>query len=225
MSGFKSLLKKSRLAISIRKNLMMNIFKRNKIKNNGLGNKIIKNNAIILSTKITFIGHNNTIMIGDNCHISDFNIFIQGNNNRVEILNDCVLKGSEFWFEDNFNVIKVGKGSTFEIKTQLACIEGCSITIGDDCMFSSNIAVCTGDSHSIINMLGKRINPSMDINIGNKVWVGSCVKIMKGANIPNHTIIGTGSLVNKKFEKEQTIIAGFPAKVIKENIDWNRKRL
>ena len=44
--------------------------------------------------------------------------------------------------------------------------------------------------------------------------------ILKGVNLPNGTIVGTCSLVNKKFEKENTLIAGTPARIIKENVAW-----
>jgi len=127
--------------------------------------------------------------------------------------------------EDNGNIIEIGAGTTIEPNTQISSIEGCSIIIGEDCMFSSNIAITSGDSHSIIDMEGKRINFSKDIFIGDHVWVGNRVMIMKDTNIPSHTIIGAGSLVNKKFEFQYTALAGIPAKVIKENVDWKRERI
>jgi serine acetyltransferase len=48
---------------------------------------------------------------------------------------------------------------------------------------------------------------------------------MKGTSIPCNTIIGAGAIVNKQFEHENTVIAGIPARVIKENVDWLRERI
>ncbi len=49
-----------------------------------------------------------------------------------------------------------------------------------------------------------------------------CCTFLKGSNIPNNTIIGTGSLLSKKFVDENTIIAGIPAKVVKRGVGWDR---
>jgi len=38
--------------------------------------------------------------------------------------------------------------------------------------------------------------------------------------IPDNTIVGAGSIVVGKFNKTNTIIAGVPAKIVKENIVW-----
>ena len=56
--------------------------------------------------------------------------------------------------------------------------------------------------------------------IGNHCWIGSRVEMCKNAILPNNTIVGACSLVSKKFINEYTIIAGNPAKIIKENVDW-----
>ena len=61
------------------------------------------------------------------------------------------------------------------------------------------------------------------IIIGNHVWVGHAVKILKSSMINDDSVIGSSSLVNKKFENGNVIIAGFPAKVIRNEITWNRK--
>lgn len=68
--------------------------------------------------------------------------------------------------------------------------------------------------------MGNRINISKDITIGEHVWIGANVSILKGCKIPNNSVIGTGAIVTKKFEKEGICIAGNPAKVVKEEINW-----
>lgn len=55
--------------------------------------------------------------------------------------------------------------------------------------------------------------------IGDNVYIGPGAKIYGSINIANNTAIGANAVVNKSFLKENTAIAGIPAKVISENID------
>lgn len=54
--------------------------------------------------------------------------------------------------------------------------------------------------------------------IGSNVYIGPGAIIFGDISIPNNTLIGANSTVNKSFVEENTMIAGSPAKVIK-NID------
>ncbi|MBR6364338.1 MAG: acyltransferase [Alphaproteobacteria bacterium] len=95
------------------------------------------------------------------------------------------------------------------------------IEIGDDCLFSWGISIRTGDHHTILQQGSHTIlNKNKNIKIGDRVWVGSDVLILKGAEIPNDTVIGARSIVTKKFQETNTILAGTPAKVVKHNIEW-----
>ena len=110
-------------------------------------------------------------------------------------------------------------------KTHLAAIEGTKITIGKDCLFSSDIHFRTGDSHSVLDMEGRRINASEDIVVGEHVWVGTKVTCLKGAVIPPHSIVGACALVTGKFTRPNCVLAGVPAKVVKEQVDWSIARV
>ncbi|WP_282042555.1 serine O-acetyltransferase [Winogradskyella flava] len=50
--------------------------------------------------------------------------------------------------------------------------------------------------------------------LGDNVYIAPGAKIFGNIRIPNNTAIGANAVVNKSFEKEHTIIAGIPAKVI-----------
>lgn len=71
----------------------------------------------------------------------------------------------------------------------------------------------------------ENLNPNADIEIGNHVWIAQGVSILKGAKIPSNCIVGAKSLVNKKFEEVNCIIAGIPAKIIKRGVNWDRRGL
>jgi serine O-acetyltransferase len=52
--------------------------------------------------------------------------------------------------------------------------------------------------------------------LGNNIYIAPGVKIFGPISIPDNTAFGANSVVNKSFVKENTLIAGIPAKVIKE---------
>ena len=110
-------------------------------------------------------------------------------------------------------------------KIHLACTESKTIKVDNDCLFSSEIVFRTGDSHSLVDMEGNRVNPAADIEICDHVWMGYRVLINKGVFVAPDNMIGTGAIVTKRFEESNTVIAGVPAKVIKKDTNWLSKRI
>lgn len=91
-------------------------------------------------------------------------------------------------------------------------------------MLSSNIVFRSSDGHVIYDLESKKIiNKPKPINIQDHVWIGASVIILKGSTVCKNSIIGTASLVTKSFSEENIIIAGNPAKKVKENINWDRR--
>ena len=132
--------------------------------------------------------------------------------------------GGEFWIEDDNNAIIIGKHTNLTGKCQLACIEGCRIEIGDECLLSSDIVIRTGDSHTITDLDGTRINPSCDVHIGRHVWLGHRVVVNKGVTIADNSVVGANAVVTRSEEREHIILAGCPARVVRQDIDWDSER-
>lgn len=162
--------------------------------------------------------------VGDDVSLRRCSFRFLGSNNHVEIHSTAKLQDMTFWMEGDGNRIVIGKGTTTHGKIQLAACEGTSIMIGKDCMFSHDIYVRTTDSHPIYNKDGLRINPAEDIHIGDHVWIGMQSLILKGVVIPDGSVVGARSLVNKSFDVDEAIYAGQPAKLVKENMRWERER-
>lgn len=135
-----------------------------------------------------------------------------------------IIEG-DFWIEDDGNEITIGENTSIYGNTHLACIEGTKITIGNNCLFSSEIVFRTGDSHSILNLKGERINQSKNITIKDHVWIGNGVAVNKGVVIAENTIVGTKSVVTKAFDDQNVSIAGNPARIIKKNVNWDIDRI
>lgn len=98
------------------------------------------------------------------------------------------------------------------------------LSIGKRALIGRNVAIRTSDGHALYNLdEDLPYNEPQDVIIGDDVWLAQNVTILKGAEIPSNTAVGACSLVNKKFEEEDCIIAGNPAKIIKKDIRWTHK--
>lgn len=58
------------------------------------------------------------------------------------------------------------------------------------------------------------------IHIGNHVWVGAYASIMKNVYIADDCIVGWGSVVSGKFDTSNCVLAGNPAKLVRQGITW-----
>lgn len=220
--GLKTKIKNNKIIVSLIR-FERKIFGVNKIK--GRKGNTLKIEGLMKGVKANINGTGNQVIIKKPRINEGFNLFINGNKNVVRIEENCVLKNLSVWIEDDNNEIFIGKNTLICGETKLSCIEGCKIRIGENCMFSSGIEFRTGDSHSILDAERKRINPSKDVNISNHVWIGEGVTVLKGVTIEEDSIVGTKSVVTKPFTKRGVIIAGNPAKVVKEGIGWSYKRV
>lgn len=181
--------------------------------------------GILRNTYCDNRGLDNTIAIDAGASLINCRILFKGNHNKLFIHCGTHLKNVTFWFEGNGNSIDVGgENVTMEGNVDIDACEGHSIIIGDDCMFSHGISVRTTDSHSIIDARGKRINPAKNISIGRHVWIGMDCLILKGTVIPENSIVGARSMVTSSLKATVgSLLAGSPARVIKNNVSWNRK--
>jgi len=204
-----------------------NLFNKPKRNINGTKNAIFYKNAILSSVLFDISGNENTIEILDDCILKNVVFYIRGNGHRILIKSGCRFnRGGSIWFEDNDCSLSIGENSTFE-DVHLAITEPNSkMTIGRDCMFAYDIDVRTGDSHSIISIdSNERINYAEDISIGDHVWVAAHCTLLKGSTIPDDSVVATGSVVTKQYTSKGIIIAGNPAKKVKNGITWSRERI
>ena len=98
-----------------------------------------------------------------------------------------------------------------------------SIIFKNDVLTSWNCQFLDSDTHKIFNSLTKiQYVTTKPIIIGSHTWVGNHVLFNKGAIVTNDTIIASNSFVNKDFSFSESfcLLAGSPAKVVKNNISW-----
>lgn len=100
----------------------------------------------------------------------------------------------------------------------LVAAKGGKITMGD-CGLADTVIYNT-DYHPIYDYEGHRINPNKDVVIEDNVWVGRKTTVLKGVRLGNGSILGFGCIVSKDVPPH-CIVAGQPAKVVKENVVWS----
>lgn len=198
----------------------------NKSKIRGESNKIYGlNQSFLMKSRIRISGKGNSISIGKMSFLDNCSFYISGNNNNIVIGDNVRAIQGDFYIEDDNNNLIIDDSTAICGFTHIAVTEGKTVKIGKDCMFSSDVTIRTGDSHSIISSDGLRINHAEDIFIGNHVWLGNKTTILKGSKIQSNSIVGTGSIVTKAFEDENVILVGNPAKAVREDMNWIKERI
>lgn len=191
----------------------------------GKNNRVINNGGVKVGSRIQITGIGNRVVLEKGSMLLNSLIRITGNNNELVLRANSYISGAELFVENNQCVLTIGQRTFVGHHTHFACTEdGSKLIVGDDGMISSYVQIRTGDSHSILDMDGKRINPAQSVNIGNHCWLGEGSKVMKGVTLDGDDIVSTGAIVTKCFGRN-VLLGGIPAKIIKENVTWDSKRL
>ena len=155
-------------------------------------------------------------------------------NHKVHVdKNGTLIIGSSVTAHDG--IIYIGHNSAVKIGSRSEISDSdirshnrTLILIGEDCLFSYKQMIYSSDGHAIFEVLDdngghKRLNdPNNDtVKIGNHIWIGYRCHIITGADIGDGSIVGAGSLVNRKFPNN-CILAGVPARLIKKNRAWSK---
>lgn len=192
------------------------------------GNIFERHNVFMRGLRLAFYGRDNEVILGGikpsaltNCHIE-----IHGSHHKVMIESGVGAKDLTIYCADTNCLVHIKEDTQISGKTELAVMEGTKIEVGKDGLFSANITLRAGDSHSVIDATtGERINHSKDIIVGDHVWIGNTVIVTKGTVIGDHSVVATGSVVTGKTFPANSAIGGNPAKVIKEGVSWLAKKI
>lgn len=140
---------------------------------------------------------------------------------------DCCFFGHNAWVEciEDYRRIQtfvpklsIGNNFSMQKNCHIGCIE--RIEIGDDVLLGSKVYI-TDHFHGEITREALSLPPierplsSKPIKIGNNVWIGDNVCIMPGVTLGDNVIVGANAVVTHSFP-DNTVIAGVPAKVIRE---------
>ncbi len=124
-----------------------------------------------------------------------------------------IYSGSRIHIFENSTLI-LGEGY-INNDLKLGCYK--RIEIGYDVRISENVTIRDSDNHNIFSSTHVKSSP---IKIGNHVWIGMNSTILKGVTIGDGAIVAAGAVVSKDVPAK-CLVGGVPAKVIKQNVEWN----
>lgn len=197
---------------------------RNKIVIKGKS-KVVIGAAMLKQVRIRVDGEDNLIEIGNLTRMNRVEIFVKGSNNVIRIGENNGFEESSLWIEDDNNLIQIGEHNRFFRNSHLAALEGTAIRIGSDGLFAPGVEMRTSDSHSILNMGGIRLNKAKDISVGNHVWAAVGTVFLKGAVVPDNSIVGMHSMVNKLLDEKNCLYVGNPVRKVKSGVTWVPERV
>jgi acetyltransferase-like isoleucine patch superfamily enzyme len=117
--------------------------------------------------------------------------------------------------KDNAN-LKIGESTYFTSDMHIEVMN--SLEIGKECAISWGVTIIDDDHHQLVDGQSKMKTHSTVI-IKDHVWIGCNAIILKGTEIGNNCVVSAGSIVKGVFP-DNVLLAGNPAKVIKQNINW-----
>lgn len=162
-------------------------------------------NLKMLGIPFIFNSKNATLILGDNCIIkSSFWSNLVGLYSRTIIVTRT--KDAKIVIGDNVGI----SGATIYARKE--------IIIGDNTNIGGNVKILDNDFHPI--EVEARIKDEKNkigtapIKIGKNCFIGCNALILKGTELGDNCVVGAGAVVCGKF-KENSVIAGNPAKVIR----------
>jgi len=100
-----------------------------------------------------------------------------------------------------------------------------SVVVGNDVLMASKVYISDhdhgtygGDGFPVslpAELQSEKLLLVSPVHIGNNVWLGEGVSVLKGVTIGDNSIIGAASVVNKSIPPD-SIAVGIPAKVVKQ---------
>ena len=96
-----------------------------------------------------------------------------------------------------------------------------SISIGNNVLIGQHVTIRDTDGHKIFSDKEEHYDLSKPVVIKDHVWIAINATILKGVTIGENSVVAAGALVTKDVPPN-CLVAGVPARVIKENIVWKQ---
>ncbi len=112
------------------------------------------------------------------------------------------------------SVITVGAHT--QMNNNVSIVAMGKISIGEHCLIGDMTSIIDCDFHEIEpDKRGDGVGPIEPVSIGNNVWIGSRVLILRGVAIGDNSVIGAGSIVTKSIPSN-SLAVGAPARVVRK---------
>lgn len=140
-----------------------------------------------------------------------------GSNVRIGVVSSPKFWSSECYIEARSEAAKVDIGQGTWMNNNFSAIaDGSLISIGQNCLIGHDVFIIDSDFHPLDpdqRHTGEK-SISQPVYIGNNVFIGSRVTILKNSRISDGCVVAAGAVVSGTFPA-RSIIAGNPAKLIR----------
>lgn len=185
-------------------------------KNEGKGSPVCAKFGYFDIDKSATLNVNNKLMFGctDIKHDKRKTLLKMSKNAELLIQEKLqIFSGSVISIAENAR-LELGGNGFINHECHIDCFN--SIRVGKGTIIAKGVYIRDSDNHALEY---KSYIKSLPIDIGEHCWIGMRATILKGVHIGNGAVVAAGSMVTKDVP-ERCLVAGVPAKVIKENISW-----
>ena len=109
--------------------------------------------------------------------------------------------------------LEIGESTFINYGTSISATE--HVKIGRDCNIGTYCIIMDNDFHRLEPERRNEKPDSAPITIGDNVWLGGRVTVLKGVTIGDGSVIGAGSIVTKDVPA-RSLAVGSPAKVVRQ---------
>ena len=123
--------------------------------------------------------------------------------------------------EEKGALLKIGEHFHVTGDTTIVCKK--SVSFGKDCLLSWDVMVMDTDFHHIYGNC-EEVNKPRSIAVGNHVWIGMGVTILKGVKICDDVVVSANSSITKNLDESHCVYGGVGrgVEILKRDIDWKR---
>lgn len=175
----------------------------------------LKGTAVNLaSTASICLGSGKVILNDSWCKANPFKTLLsmRDNSSLVVLGSLSIYSNADISVNDNA-VLEIGSGF-INHGARIHAFD--RITIGNGVFIGDDVAIRDSDGHNIV---GSNKQMTMPIIIEDHVWIGAKVTIIKGVTIGAGAVVAAGAVVTKDVPAN-TLVAGVPARIVKENVEW-----
>ncbi|RUS42675.1 acyltransferase [Cohnella sp. AR92] len=124
-----------------------------------------------------------------------------------------LYRNTGLYLDSNQAVIEIGDHTFLNRRSEILCKQ--NVRIGSHCAISWDVTITDTDYHEL-----EGTETTSPVVIGDHVWIGCRATILKGVTIGPGAVVAAGAVVSKDVPA-RTLVAGVPAKPIRDNVIWS----